>query len=198
MRAEPTRTRREFLLHSGRAFGAAWIAASLPALAVMSGCARESARLGEPFRFFSAAEARAFAAFASEVLPSDDLPGAEEAGAVYFADQGLTGPFAEAADLVRAGLADLDHRAALADPPPPGGFAALDSPARQAVMREIEETEFFSMAWLLTVMGVFADPSHGGNAGNAGATILGMEPHGAHQPPFGWYDAEHAKGGGGS
>jgi hypothetical protein len=45
------------------------------------------------------------------------------------------------------------------------------------------------------VAGVFSDPSYGGNRDHAGFTLIGMEHAAAYQPPFGWYDAEYAKGG---
>jgi hypothetical protein len=49
------------------------------------------------------------------------------------------------------------------------------------------------MGRMLTVMGVFSDPRHGGNRDHVGARIHGIDHRPAYQPPFGWYDAEEAR-----
>jgi gluconate 2-dehydrogenase gamma chain len=46
-----------------------------------------------------------------------------------------------------------------------------------------------------TVLGMFANPSYGGNTGQVGWKLLGFQAHGIYQPPFGYYDAEARKGG---
>lgn len=127
------------------------------------------------------------AAFAALILPSDgDLPGAEEAGAVYFIDRALAGPFADMLPPIRAGLAELDRRASAEGAE---SFAELAEDRQQAHMRELEQEEFFFPARMLTVMGVFADPVHGGNRGGAGWSILAIDHAAAYEPPFGHYDA---------
>ena len=42
----------------------------------------------------------------------------------------------------------------------------------------------------LTLAGVFADPSYGGNRNGIGFQILDMKHQAAFQPPFGYYDAQ--------
>ena len=41
---------------------------------------------------------------------------------------------------------------------------------------------------------MFADPSWGGNREQAGWKLLGFDPRGIWQPPFGAYDATAAEG----
>lgn len=187
-------TRREFVASSTKLFGGSWLWLHLPAISALSACAREAAVTGEPFETFTAAEGQAMRAFASWILPSgDDLPGAEEAGAAWFADRALAGMFSGMLEPVRAGLADLDARSRGAHRAP---FAELAPDQQDDILREVEDTAFFQLARMLTVFGVFSDPRHGGNRNHAGFRILGMDHAAAYQPPFGWYDAEYARNGG--
>jgi gluconate 2-dehydrogenase gamma chain len=193
-----TRSRREFLSSSGRALGAGWLALSLPGLAALSACARDAALRADPFTVLTADEGRTLAALAARIFPSDDeLPGAEEAGAVHFADRALESHFPEMREPLGAGLAGLDERARALGAGA-AGFAGLPPERQDELIREVEQTEFFDIARMLTVMGTLADASYGGNRNGAAPALLGMQHHGSYQPPFGWYDAEHARENGGA
>jgi gluconate 2-dehydrogenase gamma chain len=183
-------TRREFLASSAALLGGAWATMQLPALATLAAWARTAAAQQAPFTTLTAAEARTMEAFAAQIVPSDpSLPGAREAGAVYFIDRALGTHFAGMKDPVKQGIADLDTRARRRVKSAKG-FADLGSADQIRIMRQVEEQPFFFMGRMLTVMGVFADPSYGGNRDHAGARILGIEHQPSYQPPFGWYDAE--------
>jgi hypothetical protein len=104
--------------------------------------------------------------------------------------------FADAGPLLRRGLADLDRRARALGAR--DGFAALDPARQDAVIRTVEGTEFFEAARTLVVIGTFADPSYGGNAGGVGWALVKMEHRASYPPPFGWYDAEAAARAGGA
>lgn len=184
-------SRRDFLATATSALGGAWLAVTLPAIVSLSACARDAARRGEAFSTLTDAEGDAMAAFAANILPSDDVPGATEAGAVYFVDAALAGPFAAMHGLIKEGLADLDSRAAKRGA---ARFSALAPETQVEVMKEIEETPFFANARMLTMMGVLADPSYGGNRDNVGYAIVRRELGTSWQPPFGHYDAEVARG----
>jgi gluconate 2-dehydrogenase gamma chain len=192
--SEPTR--REFVTSTAAMFGGGWLWLQLPALASLSACARDAAVRNEPFTTFTEDEGRAMRAFAARIIPSGDgLPGAEEAGAAWFADGALAGPMAPLRELITGGLADLDQRARAAHGV---AFADAEPDAQDALLREVEDTQFFFLARLLAVAGTFSDPSLGGNRDHAGFTLLQMEHAPAYQPPFGWYDAQHvAQNGGG-
>ena len=132
-------------------------------------------------------------AFAAQIVPSEaGLPGASEAGAIWFIDRALESHFAQMKVPVQAGIADLDARARRRVKGVKG-FADLDSADQIRIMRQVEGQPFFFMGRMLTVMGVFSDPSYGGNRDHAGARILGIAHQPSYQPPFGWYDAEEAK-----
>jgi hypothetical protein len=184
-------TRRGFLANSGRLVTAGWLARNISLLTALAGCARDDARKGDGFVSLTAAEAKTMRAFAALIIPSDEsMPGADEAGAVYFVDRAFRMPlFAESVPLIRAGLARLDARARS------GGaadFATLPPPYQETIMREVEREPFFAAARTLVVIGTLADSSYGGNRDGAGWTLLGLEHRPSYSAPYGWYDA-HAE-----
>ena len=184
-------TRRGFLADAARLGTAGWLALNIPWLTALAGCARDDAGKGSGFVALTPLEARTMRAFAARIIPSDDrMPGADEAGAVYFIDRAFAVPaFAESVAGLRAGLADLDARARAAGA---ADFAALPSRHQVNIMREVEREPFFVAARMLVVIGTFADPSHGGNQHGAGWTLLGLEHRPSYSAPYGWYDAHAA------
>ena len=181
-------TRRGFLADSGRAAAASWLALNLPWLTALAGCARDDARKADRFVELTPAEAKTMRAFAARIIPSGDgMPGADEAGAVYFVDRAFRMPlFAESVPIIRAGLAHLDARATSAGA---ADFATLPPPHQVTIMREVEREPFFAAARTLVVIGTLADPSYGGNKQRAGWTIVGIEHSPTYSAPYGWYDA---------
>jgi gluconate 2-dehydrogenase gamma chain len=186
-------SRREFLETSSRVATGGWLALHLSTLAGLAACGREAAERGDPLVTLTAREAEAFGALAETILPSDDLPGAREAGVVHFVDLALDRHFPAMLDLVRPGLEDLDRRAT-ERAPGSSGFGELPLRERGALLREIEDTPFFFLARLLTVAGMFSDPAHGGNRNRVGWEVLRMEHAPAFEPPFGFYDTGYGDG----
>lgn len=188
-------SRRMFLAAAGAA-GAAWLVADPARLEAALAHARTAVSSSPPYRFVALTPAQAadIEAMMMRIFPSDDTPGAKEAGTIHFADKMLAGaPPAAQAEMV-AGLADLTKRAK-AKWPDAASFAEL-TPARQdALLKDIEKTPFFGSVRFVTVVGMFANPSYGGNLDQVGWKLLGFEGHGIYQPPFGYYDAEAQKGG---
>src|SRR5215831_17174379 len=88
-------SRRSFISHSGHALGAGWLA--LNWLGISAAAAHAHAATADPdrrvFGVLTAAQARDVDAIASQIIPTDDTPGAHEAGAVYFIDRALAGFF---------------------------------------------------------------------------------------------------------
>lgn len=192
--SEPTR--REFVSSTATLLGGGWLWLQLPAVATLSACARDAALRNDPFTNLTPEEGRVLRAFAARIIPSSDgIPGADEAGAAWFVDAALGGPFGGVRDLLAGGLADLDARAAAAHDV---AFADAAPEQQDAIMHDVEGSEFFFMARMLTLAGTFSDPSHGGNRDHAGFTLLGMEHAAAYQPPFGWYDEQNARDAGGA
>jgi hypothetical protein len=186
--------RREFVASTSTLLGGGWLWLKLPALAALTGCARDAARRADPFTQLTPAGGRAVQALAARIIPSGDgVPGADEAGAAWFIDMVIGGPMQDGKALLTEGLADLDVRAEAA-----GGasFADLPPERQDDVLRDIEDTEFFGFARFLTVMGTFSGTEHGGNRNHAGFALLQIDHRPAYQPPFGWYDEQVGMEGG--
>lgn len=155
-------------------------------------------RAGEaPARFdvLTAAEAAEVAAIAARIMPTTDTPGATEAGVVFFADRLFRGEAAaELADFRKA-LAAMPARVT-AQRAGITRFAALPVADQDALLAQMEtqRVPFFGWMRFIVMVGMFADPRHGGNRGEAGWKLIGFENRMAHTPPFGHYDAEAARG----
>lgn len=185
-------SRRGFLSRTTAAAGAAMVGLSLPqflAACKEAGQAREEP--GGSFKVLSFDEATELEAIASLILPTTETPGAREAGAIYFIDHVLAKGRPDLLDPVRAGLADLASRAQ-SDSPGAETFSDVDEKTQIAILTRIEESDFFQTVRLLTLAGVLADPSYGGNRDRLGWDLIGFEGHFAFAPPFGYYDAHHS------
>ncbi len=183
-------SRRDFLHVSGAALQAAWIATNLPAIRAAAAHARTAAGTNAGFQVLSADEARDLDAIAALIFPTDDTPGAREAGVIHFIDRALGDFAAESLEAVRTGLVELQ---ATVDAAHPGAGAFADLPLEQqaAILTELEqreEPEFFDEVRTLTVQGMFALSSYGGNQNDIGWKLLGFDPSPVFQPPFGYYD----------
>jgi|KBSSwiStaDraftv2_1062776.scaffolds.fasta_scaffold166010_2 gluconate 2-dehydrogenase gamma chain len=137
----------------------------------------------------TAEQRRDLDALTALIIPTDETPGAREAGAVDFIDHGL-GTFAgDQRTLFTQGLADLDARARRL-----GGkaFADLDPAAQLALAGQIdaEKSEFFEAVRTATIAGFLANPEYGGNTGKVGWQLIGFEDQFGWQAPFGDYDRE--------
>lgn len=182
-------SRRAFLQASGSIAGGAWLALQTPSVLAAAQAAAAAREAGAPFKNLSPAQAAGLEAVTARIIPADDTPGAREAGVVFFIDQALGGFMAESSGLLLQGMADLDAAALGAGGKP---FTALAPEAQDALLRTIEDTPFFGMAHFLTVAGMFALPSYGGNRDYLGWKLIGFDHRHGWAPPFGHYDAEQA------
>jgi gluconate 2-dehydrogenase gamma chain len=163
-------TRRRFL----QAAAAASAASPLLACAVTRG----------PRRFFTEAETRTLEALCAQIVPSDQDPGAREAGALNFIERQLFGPYRRFRKTYRDGLAALDQvsRAFWG-----GDFAALAGPQQREILAAIDEgnlpggtwdgreaKRFFDLVIHHTMQGFYGGPRHGGNRHAVSWRMLGV------------------------
>jgi gluconate 2-dehydrogenase gamma chain len=150
--------------------------------AVQSGSADE-------FEFFDSAAAADVATIASQILPSDDGPGAKEAGVIFFIDRALRTFASDKQETYRNGLNEL--RAIRTQMfPTSESIAALPSEQQRDLVRAIEESDFFDVVRTHTLLGFLGSPDYGGNRDKVGWKYIGFEDRMAWVPPFGYYDAE--------
>jgi gluconate 2-dehydrogenase gamma chain len=140
------------------------------------------------FACFTSEEAIQMEAICEQIIPSDDGPGAREAGAIYFIDYALsqTEPYLQ--PLFRDGLKQLAEASA------PQTFSALTAEQQFVVLKKLESTEFFRKAREYTILGFLGDPKRKGNRQELGWKYIGFENPGMFSPPFGYYDAELLSG----
>jgi len=181
--------RRTFFL----TVGGAWLAAPVAELRAAADYAIRVAR-GEADPTLSAltpAEAATIEALTAQIIPTDDTPGAREAGAVYFIDRMLGGAHKSDLPLVRKGLADLRTRVAKVHPGATS-FESLTADEQHAALVGLEKDKstFFDLIREATIVGTFSSPDHGGNRGKVGWSLIGFDDRFVWAPPFGDYDRE--------
>ena len=183
------RTRRAFLIESGSGLSAVWLAANWPGILEAQEHAKRTAESGQPTKlaFFNEDQATDIDTMVSQIIPTDDTPGAHEARCVYFIDRGLTTFLRDSQPLYTQGLKDLQTRT-MELFPPARKFSALTSEQQIQLLTTIEKTPFFAAVRNHTITGMFASPIHGGNLDKAGWKLIGFEDTLNFKPPFGYYD----------
>jgi gluconate 2-dehydrogenase gamma chain len=182
-------SRRAFLRQTGIAARNSLIVLSLPAIMSSSAAASEAMLENSAFKILGSEEAREFAAIAARIIPTDETPGATEAGVIYFIDNVLGTSRPEALEPMRAGLASL--QASAQSTYGSASFSALTPEQQDALLVSIEETEFFGTMRYMTIAGMFSLPEYGGNRDYAGWKLIGFEHKHVWSPPFGFYDADY-------
>lgn len=206
-------SRRRFLAQGAGGLSAVWVSAHWPALLAAATHAHQAAKSATPpkFAFFTADEAKEIDAITSRIIPTDNTPGAHEAGVVYFIDRGLATFAADDQKTYREGLPDLQARVAemfsgvvkfsalkpeqqdevlhsFDEPAEPG---KTDRPAQRNLRRRPGAQNFFETVRQHTIVGFLIDPDYGGNHDGAGWKVIGREREHVFQPPFGYYDKDY-------
>ncbi len=207
-------SRRAFLSRAGAGLSAAWVSANWPALLAASDHARHAAQSATPpkFEFFSPDQAVEIEAIAARIIPTDDTPGAREAGVVYFIDRGLATFAVESQKTYREGLPELQARLTEMFPGV-AKFSAATPEQQDEVLNSFEEhgetsqkaakpaqrtirprpgaQSFFETLRQHTIAGFLIDPDYGGNRDGVGWKLIGREREHTFQPPFGYYDKDY-------
>lgn len=187
---ETDTSRRNFLAQSGSILGATWLSMSLPSILRAADTVWSEVGSEPTLKVLTEAEGAEVTAIASQIFPTDETPGAREAGVVYFIDgslasfnSGLVGPLRNTLGAIGAKSAELFPGAT--------SFAGLDHEGQLAVMKSIESEPYFGLLRFLTIVGMFSHPSYGGNRDRAGWKMIGFDDRHAWLPPFGHYDANY-------
>lgn len=121
----------------------------------------------------SAEEAGEIEAIAAAIIPSDESPGAREAGVVYFIDHALATFDSKKRAAYRDGLAVFQTKRREMFPAS-ASIAALTPAEVIRLLTALEDTPFFEMIRERTVIGFFANPEYGGNRNQAGWKLIGF------------------------
>ena len=150
----------------------------------------EQGRGDATLSFLTAAEAADIEAVAAQIVPTDDSPGAREAGVVYFIDRALATFYSRLGSDYRAQLAAF-QAAFRQRHPAAGSFASLTSVQQVEYLEGIDQTPFFATTRLFTLLGMFSRPEYGGNRNGVGWKLIGFEDRHVFRPPFGYYDRDY-------
>jgi gluconate 2-dehydrogenase gamma chain len=200
-------TRRDFLLRSCSSLTAVWFSAHWPALLSAASHARNAAQspASTKLAFFTPDQAQEIDAITSRIIPTDQTPGAHEAGVVYFIDSALTTFALDDQKTYREGLLEMQARTHEL-------FAALDkfsaaTPEQQdEILHSFDEQSaggrrpyrpraaarsFFDTVRQHTIVAFLLDPDAGGDPNGVGWKVIGREREHMFQPPFGYYDKNY-------
>lgn len=189
-------SRRQFLAGLSTAAKGSLIVLSLPA--ILTACRQATEQTSDAsgtadavaqYNLLSNELATELDAISARIVPTDDTPGAREAGSVRFMDIVLAEGRQDQLETLQTGVTELNARAnteygvAL--------FSALTEAQQDALLTAIEASPFFSTVRFLTVASLFALPQYGGTGPDVGYTLIGMTHAHAYMPPFGYYDADY-------
>src|ERR1700719_224041 len=201
-------SRRNFLTRAGGAVSAVWLSAHWPALVAAAEHARQAAKSSAPqkFQFFTPAEAAEIDAITASIIPTDETPGAREAGVVYFIDRALTTFAIEDQKTSRERLPSLQAR--VREPfPSVEKFSSATPEQQDQVLHSFDDQvssggggarrraaggSFFATLRVHTITGFLIDPDSGGNRDGVGWKVIGRDREHMFQPPFGYYDKDYA------
>lgn len=177
-------TRRDFLLQSAVYGGALWTALNVPRPHALAAAAASTKPL-----VLKPAQWALVEAIAARIIPSDDEPGATEAGVVNFIDKALATEDKPLAPAYQAGLAGVD---AVAKARFGKTFVTLAPAEQDDVLLALESTlagtsgkaegwpkgalgaaDFFVAIRAHTVFGFLCDPAYGGNRDYVGWKVVG-------------------------
>lgn len=187
-------SRRQFFALSAQAASKSCLVLSLPAILAACDQAEEVRSGNANLRVLTDEEVRVLDAITARIIPTDETPGAREAGVVYFMDTVLSDNRESELNGVRTGLAGLQTR--LLSDYGVAEFYALSESDQDVVLRSIENDQLFGLLRYLTIAGMFALPEYGGTGPEAGYEMIGFDNRHAWLPPFGAYDASENGGGG--
>jgi gluconate 2-dehydrogenase gamma chain len=207
----PDVNRRNFLALSAAGLSAAWLTSQWPAMISASSHAHASAANpgGAKFEFFKPEEAVEVEAIASRIIPSDETPGAKEAGVVYFIDRALVTFASDSQAAYREGLEQVQtiltekfsgtkkFSAATADQQDAVLEALSNSKPRMTANRRNRPNSasqpFFETMRYHTIAGFLIDPDSDrrGNKDGVGWKVIGRENSHIFQAPFGDLDKNY-------
>jgi len=176
-----TISRRDFLLQSALYGGTLFVTLNVPrphALAAAAASTKPVVLTPDQWKLVEAIAAR--------IIPSDDEPGATEAGVVNFVDKALANEDKALLPVYKAGLAGID---AVAQKRFRSTFVALTPTEQDDVLLALEggkadgwpkgaknsigAADFFGAVRAHTIFGFLCDPSYGGNRDYVGWKVVG-------------------------
>lgn len=167
--------RRDFIRQISLAFGSVMF---IPACAGYD----------SPWRFFTEEETKTVIAFAEQIIPKDNDPGATEANIINFIDKQLVGPYTRFQEMYKNGIPALEQSAQRILRK---YFYEMNSNEQIHFMeqmeagnlpeeywQEVSQQRFFNLMLDHTMQGFYGSPRHGGNKNYASYKMMRIDyPH---------------------
>jgi gluconate 2-dehydrogenase gamma chain len=135
---------------------------------------------GERLQALTLRQARFVDAIAARILPTTDTPGAVEAGAIFYIDRALAGPYRHLISRYAHGLRALNRYAKARFG---ASFEKLSGKQQDSALGDLEagriidlrnSEEFFELLRSHVLEGVFGEPNYGGNRDMIGWKLVGF------------------------
>ncbi len=140
------------------------------------------------WRFFTESEAKTVIAFAEQIIPRDQDPGATDANIINFIDKQLVGPYTRFQEIYRKGIPALENSSYKLYKKP---FSELEFNVQTEFMIKMEkgelpdeiwgenrQTDFFRLMLDHTMQGFYGSPRHGGNKNYVSYKMMRIDyPH---------------------
>jgi gluconate 2-dehydrogenase gamma chain len=182
---------------------ATWVASHWPEALEAAQHAHSSAQSVAPskFEFFTPEMAAEVDAIVARIIPTDETPGAREAGVVYFIDRALATFASDVRKVYAEGMAGVQTRVREMFPGVEK-FSLATGEQQDKVLESLEDKaastdrpfaprplapNFFETLRQHTIAGFLIDPDsdRGGNHDGVGWRMIGREREHSFQPPFG-------------
>lgn len=183
------KSRRQFLTSGSIALSAGWLSLNTPLLLAAGEAALANKNAAAPYQNITDEQAIELAAFADQIIPPDDTPGAVDVGVVYFMDQAFGTFMAGAKPMIEGGLIEWNQKVQNMYPDVQT-FSELSLEDQTDFLKTEEDGQLFGFLAMLVLWGMFSSPKYGGNRNDEGWKLLGFSKQHAWQPPFGYYDAQ--------
>jgi gluconate 2-dehydrogenase gamma chain len=188
--------------------GTAWLSAQWPAILAAAQHSHQAvkAKGSQVFEVLTPDQAKQIDAISSQIIPTDELPGAHEAGVVYFIDRALKTFASDTRPVYEKGLADVAKMTAELFPGVRTISDATPEQQQQIVAELMSEmnprpgprrstvalnADFPQTIWTHTLWGFLLDPEAGANRDYVGWKVIGRDPAHSFSPPFGFYDKDY-------
>jgi len=200
--------RRDFLQLLSGYVGAGWLGANWPGLLSAAEHAHQAVKSSNPvLEVLTAEQARELDALTVCIIPTDDTPGAREAGVVYFIDRALKTYASDALPTYQKGIDAVQKFTGELFP----GIARFSEATEEQKIKILTElsaesdlqkgvprrglptgsSDFLRTLRFDTICGFLVDPEGGGNRDFAGWKAIGRDAAHNFAPPFGYYDKDY-------
>jgi hypothetical protein len=203
------KSRRNFLLNGVTGISVAWAATHWPVVFAAAQHAHHSAQPGASprFEYLTPELAAELDCMVARIIPTDETPGAREAGVVYFIDRALATFAKDDQNLYAEGMAEVQAKVRKMFPGVER-FSSASQEQQDELLRTLEENAvyrgrpfasrpaaqgFFETLRQHTILGFVIDPDSDrlGNREAVGWGVIGREREHMFQPPFGHYDEDY-------